>query len=183
MRVTRIFAAVALGLAGNLALAADPDQAIRSSLKAIDPGFTDELVAEIKKRVDDPKEGGPFKDGPDFWNFVQAKGGRITVNQSEVPIVTSGLFSFRISSIGTYGATKKEIEVVVLDIDQAANRLNELVKEENKKEQPGGGADEAGIPNNQRPPAPGQPAPGPGSQTPVNPLPKGAPRIVYWTEK
>ena len=46
MRVTRIFAAVALGLAGNLALAADPDQAIRSSLKAIDPDMQIEAIAE-----------------------------------------------------------------------------------------------------------------------------------------
>ena len=46
MRVTRIFAAVALGLAGNLALAADPDQAIRSSLKAIDPEMKIEAIAE-----------------------------------------------------------------------------------------------------------------------------------------
>lgn len=46
MRVTRIFAAVALGLAANLALAADPDQAIRSSLKTIDPEMKIEAIAE-----------------------------------------------------------------------------------------------------------------------------------------
>ena len=46
MRLTRIFAAVALGLAGNLALADDPDQAIRSSLKAIDPDMKIEAIAE-----------------------------------------------------------------------------------------------------------------------------------------
>lgn len=46
MRVTRIFAAMALGLASNLSLAADPDQAIRQSLQSIQPGMQIEAIAE-----------------------------------------------------------------------------------------------------------------------------------------
>lgn len=46
MRVTRIFAAVALGLVSSLSLAADPDQMIRKSLKSIQPDLPIEAIAE-----------------------------------------------------------------------------------------------------------------------------------------
>ncbi|MDM8347418.1 thioredoxin fold domain-containing protein [Pseudomonas sp. sp1636] len=46
MRVTRIFAAVALGLASSLSLAADPDQLIRQSLQSIQPDMPIEAIAE-----------------------------------------------------------------------------------------------------------------------------------------
>ncbi|HWV08204.1 MAG TPA: thioredoxin fold domain-containing protein [Pseudomonas sp.] len=46
MRVTRLFAAVALGLASSLSLAADPDQAIRNSLQSIQPNLPIEAIAE-----------------------------------------------------------------------------------------------------------------------------------------
>ncbi|WP_372875449.1 thioredoxin fold domain-containing protein [Pseudomonas sp.] len=46
MRVTRIFAAVALGLASSLSLAADPDQVIRKSLQTIQPDLPIEAIAE-----------------------------------------------------------------------------------------------------------------------------------------
>jgi thiol:disulfide interchange protein DsbC len=46
MRVTRIFAAVALGLASSLSLAADPDQVIRKSLQSIQPDLPIEAIAE-----------------------------------------------------------------------------------------------------------------------------------------
>ena len=46
MRVTRMFAAVALALAGTCALADDPDQVIRNSIKAIDPALKIEAIAE-----------------------------------------------------------------------------------------------------------------------------------------
>ncbi|CAD5108109.1 thioredoxin fold domain-containing protein [Zestomonas carbonaria] len=46
MRVTRILAAAALGFVGSAALAADPDQAIRSTLKALQPDLPVEAIAE-----------------------------------------------------------------------------------------------------------------------------------------
>ncbi|MEX6501215.1 thioredoxin fold domain-containing protein [Pseudomonas zhanjiangensis] len=46
MHLTRIFAAMALGLASNLSLAADPDQAIRQMLQSIQPGMQIEAIAE-----------------------------------------------------------------------------------------------------------------------------------------
>jgi thiol:disulfide interchange protein DsbC len=46
MRVNRFFAAVTLGLASSVALAADAEQAIRESLNAIQPGMPIEAIAE-----------------------------------------------------------------------------------------------------------------------------------------
>ncbi len=156
----------------------NPNTASKDVLKAIDPLITDEIVEEIRKRTAPGNESQPFKNADDFWSFLQSKG----VNpqaRAEIPIITSGLFSFRISSIGTFSNSKKEIEVVVMDIDQAATRLNEAVKSDAKKEQADTGADQ-----NQQPAADQQKqAPSPGTSTGSNPLPKGPPRIVYWTEK
>ncbi|MDT4813424.1 Thiol:disulfide interchange protein DsbC [compost metagenome] len=46
MRVTRILAAAALGLASSAAMAGDPDQAIRSTLKSLQPDLPIEAIAE-----------------------------------------------------------------------------------------------------------------------------------------
>jgi thiol:disulfide interchange protein DsbC len=46
MRFTRTFAALTLALASSVAMAADADQAIRNSLKAIDPALPIEAIAE-----------------------------------------------------------------------------------------------------------------------------------------
>lgn len=46
MRVIRLFAAVALGLASTLTLADDADKAIRASLESIQPGMPIEAIAE-----------------------------------------------------------------------------------------------------------------------------------------
>lgn len=46
MRLNRIVVALALGLISNVGVAADADQAIRNSLKAIDPALPIEAIAE-----------------------------------------------------------------------------------------------------------------------------------------
>lgn len=46
MRLTRVFAAVALALAGNLAVAGDADQSIRAALQSIQPDLPIEAIAE-----------------------------------------------------------------------------------------------------------------------------------------
>jgi thiol:disulfide interchange protein DsbC len=46
MRFNRIVVALALSLASTLGVAADPDQAIRKTLKAIDPALSIEAIAE-----------------------------------------------------------------------------------------------------------------------------------------
>ncbi len=156
----------------------NPNTAPKAVIQAIDPGITDEIYAEIVKRLSTPAEGGPFKDANDFWQFLQSRGAALTVPQADVPIVTSGLFSFRISSIGNFGSSRREIEIVTMDIDQAAARLNEQVSNDSKKENP-----TAENPQDAKTPTGNTPAPSPGPGTTANPLPKGPPRIVYWTEK
>lgn len=163
----------------------NPNTASKEVLQAIDPGITDELVTEISKRLNNPAEGGPFKDANDFWQFLQARGAAIKVPQADVPIVTSGLFSFRISSIGNFGSAQRTIEVVVMDLDQAANRLSEQIKNDQKKDNSNAAdsSQDSTTAGNTGGAAGNKPASSPGSQTMSNPLPKGPPRIVYWTEK
>lgn len=153
----------------------NPNTADKVVLRALDPGITDEIVEEIVKRREDPEQGGPFKDAKDFWSFVEGKGARLLNNTEQIPIVTSGLFAFRINSIGTYGKASREIEVVVLDLEQAATKLSEAVKNDQPGANPGANPGATGGAN---------PAPGPGSGGNASPaLPKGPPRIVYWTER
>jgi thiol:disulfide interchange protein DsbC len=46
MRLSRIVVALAVSLTGSIGVAADPDQAIRNTLKAIDPSMPIEAIAE-----------------------------------------------------------------------------------------------------------------------------------------
>ncbi|NQD91534.1 thioredoxin fold domain-containing protein [Pseudomonas sp. CrR25] len=81
MRVTRIFAAVALGLASSIGLAADPDQAIRQNLKSIQPDLPIEAIAE-----------SPM---PGLYQ-VQLKGGRQLYASADGQFVMQGyLFQFK----------------------------------------------------------------------------------------
>ena len=160
----------------------NPNTASKEVLKAIDPAMTDEIVDEIKKRTGVGSESQPFKDANDFWSFLQSRGVRLSVPQEDVPIITSGLYSFRISSIGSFSSVKREIEVIVMDINQASNRLSQVVKDDAKKQNPDAAKDatSGGDPTST---SKGPQAGSPASSTASNPLPKGPPRIVYWTEK
>ncbi|RJG10230.1 DsbC family protein [Pseudomonas cavernicola] len=81
MRVTRIFAAVALGLASTLALAADPDQAIRKTLQSLQPDMAIEAIAESTMP-------GLFQ--------IQLKGGRLLYASADGQFIIQGyLFQFK----------------------------------------------------------------------------------------
>ncbi|WP_137819499.1 DsbC family protein [Pseudomonas sp. 2FG] len=81
MRVTRIFAAVALGLASTLALAADPDQAIRKTLQSLQPDMAIEAIAESSMP-------GLFQ--------IQLKGGRLLYASADGQFIIQGyLFQFK----------------------------------------------------------------------------------------
>lgn len=81
MRVTRIFAAVALGLASSISLAADPDQAIRKNLQSIQPDLPIEAIAE-----------SPM---PGLYQ-VQLKGGRQLYASADGQFVMQGyLYQFK----------------------------------------------------------------------------------------
>ena len=81
MRVIRLFAAVALGLASSISVAADPDKAIREALHAIQPDMPIEAVAESPMR-------GVYQ--------VQLKGGRQLYASADGQFIIQGyLFQFK----------------------------------------------------------------------------------------
>ncbi|SDH96253.1 thiol:disulfide interchange protein DsbC [Pseudomonas flavescens] len=81
MRVTRIFAAMALGLVSTLGQAADPDQTIRKNLLSIQPDLPIEAIAE-----------SPM---PGVYQ-VQLKGGRQLYASADGQFVMQGyLFQFK----------------------------------------------------------------------------------------
>ncbi len=81
MRVTRIFAAVALSVASSLTLAADADQAIRKNLQSIQPDMPIEAIAE-----------SPM---PGLYQ-VQLKGGRQLYASADGQFVMQGyLYQFK----------------------------------------------------------------------------------------
>ncbi len=81
MRVTRIFAAMALGLVSTLGHAADPDQTIRKNLLSIQPDLPIEAIAE-----------SPM---PGVYQ-VQLKGGRQLYASADGQFVMQGyLFQFK----------------------------------------------------------------------------------------
>lgn len=81
MRVTRLFAAVSLGLASTFALAADADKAIRDSLQSIQPDMPIESIAES------PMDG---------VYQVQLKGGRQLYASADGQFVIQGyMFQFK----------------------------------------------------------------------------------------
>jgi len=83
MRVTQIFASVALGLASTLVLAADPDpdQAIRQTLQSVQPDLPIEAIAESAM--------------PGLYQ-IQLKGGRLLYASADGQFVMQGfLYQFK----------------------------------------------------------------------------------------
>ena len=162
--------------------AINPNTASKEVLLSLDSGMTEEAVNDAIDRRKDPDKGGPFKGEKekcieDFKTFVEAYGARLTKEFDQIPMICSKVFNFRIKSTGVYGsgkfAVQKNIIAIVLDIGKSATQIRTFVDKEKPAETP--------------PPVPGQPAPPPGagsSSGPAtqDPLPKGAPRVVYWKE-
>jgi general secretion pathway protein K len=156
----------------------NPNTATSEVLQSIDPTITKEIAEEVIKRRQD-QQLGPFKDANGFWSFLEEKGARVSINREEFPIVTDSFSSFRINSIGEYGGSKREIDIITLDPNKLAERMNSIQSKEDEKNKPAGGqttSPPAGTPG-ANPAAPAQPA------TAQAPIPKGPPRIVYWNEK
>lgn len=158
----------------------NPNTATSAVLQSIDPTITKEIAAEvIKRRTDD--QLGPFKDAASFWQFLEEKGARISINKEEFPINTDSYSSFRINSIGEYGGSKREIDIITLDLNKVAETMNEVQKKVDEKNNPAGGGQTTSPPAG----TPGTtPAGNAATQTPASQPPaKGPPRIVYWNEK
>jgi len=159
----------------------NPNTATSAVLQSIDPTITKEIAAEVIKRRADEKLG-PFKDAASFWQFLEEKGARISINKDEFPINTDSYSSFRINSIGEYGGSKREIDIITLDINKVAETINEIQKKVDEKNNPAGGGQTTSPPAG-TPGATQTPAGNSSQNTASQPPPKGPPRIVYWSEK
>ncbi len=159
--------------------AINPNSASRDVLQSLDTSMSDEVVTEVLKRRDNPTAGGFFSSKDDFWNFVNAKGGRVAANvMSDTPLIFDAVTNFRIQSIGEYKGEIREINAIVYDIPTAAKVVSEKMKKEAAESQTGAQQNQAA--------AGARPAVGTGAANPAaqNQTPsKGPPRIVYWHEK
>lgn len=163
----------------------NPNTASKEVLMSIDPTITKEVAEEVIKRRQDPQQGN-FKDANSFFDFVEQKGARLSINREEFPIITESLSSFKIQSIGEFNGSKKEIEVVTLDINRVADRVGDIQKKIDDKNNPNpanSGTDTSKN-NNQN-------ANGAGNTQQTNNQQnnsgakeyKGPPRIIFWNEK
>jgi len=148
--------------------AINPNQASKEVLKSLDPEINDEIADAIIKRRDSANEGGPFKNKEDFWGFVSGRGARLRDTAEKTPLIFDKVVNFRIRSTGEYAGVSREINVVVMDLQNIAKTLKDYVDKEKQQQNPSGNP----AAKSQNPAQ---------SQTPA--LPKGAPRIVYWGER
>lgn len=162
--------------------AINPNTANQDVLKSLDTGMSAEAVKEILDRRDDSEKGGPFKGSTseecrkDFKTFAESAGARLTPEFEKIPFQCDSVVNFKIEAIGMTGsgkgAVQKKITAYVMNTQNAAATVKSYLDKEKKEED-----EAAGI---QQPPPSG---PGPTSPTKSqDPLPKGKPRIVYWTE-
>ena len=124
MRLSRFLAAATLALASPIALAADPDQAIRETLKSLQPDLQIEAISE-----------SPL---PGMYQ-VQLKGGRLLYTSADAQFVLQG-FLFQIKDGKTVNLTEqaeskgvaKEInaiptaEMVVFPADEKAEKKTHI---------------------------------------------------------
>ncbi|MCC2678119.1 MAG: ral secretory pathway protein [Pseudobdellovibrio sp.] len=164
--------------------AINPNSASKEVLLSLDPGMGEEAVAEAIARREDPDKGGPFKGKgdeclKDFKSFVESKGARLAPEFDKIPMICDKVFNFKITATGIYGsgafALQKNIVAYVVDITKAAAQVKTFLDKEKQEENP-----QSPAPNPNPSPSP---TPGPASSAPKQePLPKGAPRVIYWTE-
>lgn len=154
----------------------NPNVASREILKSLDAGMTDQVVSDIISRRDDQNKGGPFKEAKEFWDFAEEKGARFQDKDvRKIPLSFDTLVSFRIKATGEYGNAVREIEVVVTDLDQTAAKIKKFVKTDTTD------ATKSETEGPDKTPPVGSSG---GDQTNgTKTIPKGPPRIVYWTER
>lgn len=167
--------------------AINPNTAPREVLRSLDSGMTAEAVEAAIKKRDDPNEG-PFQGegencSKNFRSYLEQNGAnRLTDEFNKIPFVCDKVVNFRIKSTGIYGngksATMKNIVAVVMDISRSADQIKSTIDKEKK--------DQQGQQQQQGQQAPqggqGQQTGQKASQQKQEPLPKGPPRVVYWTE-
>ncbi len=153
----------------------NPNLATKEVLKSLDPAMTEEVVAEIIKRRESPDEGGPFKcdqggGSSDFWDFVTQRGARLIGDPNEIPLTCDTVTTFKIRSTGEFAGSTREITAIVMDINKAASKVKSFLDKE--KKEAGGENPAGGQSGQQKKPAETK-----------DPVPKGPPRIVFWSER
>jgi general secretion pathway protein K len=168
--------------------AINPNTASKEILKSLDSGMNDDAIKAVIERRNDPEKNGDFEgDGENclknFKTFVVQNGAnQLTEEFDKIPMVCDKTINFRIISTGTFGqgqyAMKKDITAIVVDVGRSAQQIKTFLDTEKKQNQPG-----QNPPANQNQQPGGGAGPKPGSNTQATvPLPKGPPRIVYWSE-
>lgn len=154
----------------------NPNYANKEVLKSISPVITDEHTAKIIER----REAEAFKEAKEFWGYLAELGVNVAEEiQNSTPLIFNNVANFRIKSTGLYAKSSREITAIVYDMDSASAQMSGLItKEQPKSEKEKKAAEKAdaadkdttnpGVNNNQA--------------TQQNSS-KGAPQIVYWSEK
>lgn len=157
----------------------NPNTASENVLKSLDKGMTDEAVREAIARRNSIELGGPFKGATsdeclkDFKSFVESRGARLEAAEfDKIPMLCDKVINFKVRSTGIFGsgsqAIIKDITAIVVDLNRSATQIKSFIEKEKKEQQQSGGSSGATGPTS---PAPRQ-----------DPLPKGMPRVVYWSE-
>lgn len=159
----------------------NPNLADEGALKSLHRGITSEVAQKIINRRDNMNEGGPYKDGDDFFNYVNRFANiRISPEeQSRIPLRFENPCNFRLRSSGSSGKTVTTITAVVYDIACSQKELSTEMSKANKDNQ-NGNNNQGQNPNpnpNQNANNPNQPAANQAASG------KGPPRIVYWYEE
>lgn len=171
--------------------AINPNTATLDVIKSLDAGITDQVIKEIKEKRDDTEKGEAFTGQGDkcrenFKAFIERAGARLNKEFDKIPMLCDKTFNFKIESNGIYGAgkqaMKRTITAIVVDLSQAATQIKNAsaLDKDQTKNDPNAAADPA------KDPAAADKSKGSSgskSGTPTQePLPKGPPRVVYWTE-
>lgn len=155
----------------------NPNLASKDVLKSLDPAMTDQVVTEIIKRRESEDQGGPFKcdqqgGSSDFWNFVQQRGVRVEGKVEEIPMTCDSVMNFKIISTGEFAGATREITAVVMDLNKAASKIKSFTdKEKQQNQNQNQNQNQAGNQNQKQ------------NNQQKDTIAKGAPRIVYWSER
>jgi general secretion pathway protein K len=165
--------------------AINPNLASSKVLKSLDKNMTDEAIKNVLERRDDPDKGGPFKGASsdecrkDFRNYVATFGVQPDQEFDKIPFICDKVLNFRIIASGRSGSGKgsiqKKIIAVVMDVQKAGSKLKSYVDKE-KKDAQGSNPNPGGNPN------PTAGLKDSAQNAKQDPLPKGRPRVVYWSE-
>lgn len=162
--------------------AINPNTASKEVLLSLDSGITEGAIDAAIERRSDPDKGGPFKGSGDdclknFKEFIDNRDGtRLSAEFDQIPMICSKVFNFKIKSTGVYGAGKfalqKNITAIVVDVAKSASQIKTYVDKEKQTENPQSpGSTGASTTTGSTSGGSAQ-----------DPLPKGPPRVVYWTE-